>query len=462
MSQNIIVVGGGIAGLVSALLLSENKHNKITIIEKDKQVGGLLKKYDYKDFGCFDYGMHNILETGIKQLDSLIFNLLPQEEWQLLEGNKRDLAGVYINNKLQKNSPYIDLREYTHYTSFLNSFFNRNDIGSYQIDQFKTAGDFLSKKYGSLITDDVFKSILEKLYKSTIDKLDPMSTVVTPMGRIILLNESVMQEINKSEKLKSLLAYPEQRNLNLNLSSGRKAYYPKKYGIYRIIEAMVEVLKDRNVQLITDDYVTKISHNDKKIDSIKLNSGVEIDNIETFIWSADLINFYKLLSNKALNYNFDLPAKTSVTNIVIDKKLNLDDLYYFYCYEKDLSTFRVTPYYNYSDGAIINGTYKICVEMLIYDDIDSMEILTKKAISELIQMNLLEKNTNILFAKTEILNNGFPRPTKNNVEILDNIRNEIKDKKISNLINIGILAEKNLFFQTDVLIDLYKKMESLK
>ncbi|MCT7531809.1 NAD(P)-binding protein [Aliarcobacter cryaerophilus] len=462
MSQNIIVVGGGIAGLVSALLLSENKHNKITIIEKDKQVGGLLKKYDYKDFGCFDYGMHNILETGIKQLDSLIFNLLSQEEWQLLEGNKRDLAGVYINNKLQKNSPYIDLREYRHYTSFLDSFFNRNDIGSYQIDQFKTAGDFLSKKYGSLITDCVFKSILEKLYKSTIDKLDPMSTVVTPMGRIILLNESVMKEINKSEQLKSLLAYPEQRNLNLNLSSGRKAYYPKKYGIYRIIEAMVEVLKDRNVELITDDYVTKINHNDKKIDSIKLNSGVEIDNIETFIWSADLINIYKLLSNQTLNYNFDLPAKTSVTNIVIDKKLNLDDLYYLYCYEKDLSTFRVTPYYNYCDGAIINGTYKICVEMLIYDDIDSMEILTKKAISELSQMNLLEKNTNILFAKTEILNNGFPRPTKNNIEMLDNIRNEIKDKKISNLINIGILAEKNLFFQTDVLIDLYKKMESLK
>lgn len=151
-----------------------------------------------------------------------------------------------------------------------------------------------------------------------------------------------------------------------------------------------------------------------------------------------------------------------MTNIVIDKKLNLDDLYYLYCYEKDLSTFRVTPYYNYSDGAIVNDTYKICVEMLIYDDIDSIELLTKKAISELDQMNLLEKNTNILFAKTEILNNGFPRPTKNNIGILNSIRNKIKKEKISNLTNIGILAEKNLFFQTDVLIDLYKKMEKIK
>lgn len=444
------------------MLLSENKNNKITIIERDKQVGGLLKKYDYQDFGCFDYGMHNILETGIQQLDSLIFNLLPQEEWQLLEGNKRDLAGVYVNNKLQKNSPYIDLREHSHYASFLDSFFNKDDIGNYQIDQFETADDFLNKKYGSLITDDVFKSILEKLYKSTIDKLDSMSTIITPMGRIILFNQSLMKEINKSEKLKSLLAYPEQRNLDLNLSSGRKAYYPRKYGIHRIIDALVKILKEKNVQIVTNDYVSKINLNKKKIDSIKLNSGIEINDIKAFVWSADLINFYKLLSNQILDYNFDLLAKTSVTNIVIDKKLNLDDLYYLYCYEKDLSTFRVTPYYNYSDGAIVNDTYKICVEMLIYDDIDSIELLTKKAISELDQMNLLEKNTNILFAKTEILNNGFPRPTKNNIGILNSIRNKIKKEKISNLTNIGILAEKNLFFQTDVLIDLYKKMEKIK
>lgn len=247
------------------MLLSENKNNKITIIERDKQVGGLLKKYDYQDFGCFDYGMHNILETGIQQLDSLIFNLLPQEEWQLLEGNKRDLAGVYVNNKLQKNSPYIDLREHSHYASFLDSFFNKDDIGNYQIDQFETADDFLNKKYGSLITDDVFKSILEKLYKSTIDKLDSMSTIITPMGRIILFNQSLMKEINKSEKLKSLLAYPEQRNLDLNLSSGRKAYYPRKYGIHRIIDALVKILKEKNVQIVTNDYVSKINLNKKKL-----------------------------------------------------------------------------------------------------------------------------------------------------------------------------------------------------
>ena len=109
--MNNIIVGSGISGLISGLLLSKNGH-KVTIIEREDRIGGLLKSYNYGDFGFFDYGMHNFLETGIPEIDQMILNLFPLNQWNILEGEKRDIAGVYHNGRLQFNSPYIDVRHF--------------------------------------------------------------------------------------------------------------------------------------------------------------------------------------------------------------------------------------------------------------------------------------------------------------------------------------------------------------
>ena len=111
MANKIVISGAGITGLVSALLLLK-KHTgeDIYLVDKNEEAGGLLRRFDYGPWGSFDYGMHNMLQTGITELDELLWGLLPPEEWQLLNGNKRDLAGIFFNGRLQKNSPYIDLR----------------------------------------------------------------------------------------------------------------------------------------------------------------------------------------------------------------------------------------------------------------------------------------------------------------------------------------------------------------
>lgn len=81
--ENIVIVGGGIAGLLSALLFSQDDKYTIHLVEKSAELGGLQKSFDYGKFGKFDYGAHNILETGIKELDDLLFGLLPEDEWHI-------------------------------------------------------------------------------------------------------------------------------------------------------------------------------------------------------------------------------------------------------------------------------------------------------------------------------------------------------------------------------------------
>jgi len=98
-----IVVGGGIAGLLCALLLSERKGLDVTLVERAPSVGGLLGRLDYDGAGTFDLGMHNMYETGIAGLDGLLHGLLPADDWQILEGNRRDLAGSWFDGRLQVN-----------------------------------------------------------------------------------------------------------------------------------------------------------------------------------------------------------------------------------------------------------------------------------------------------------------------------------------------------------------------
>ena len=54
--------------------------------------------------------MHNIYDSGIVGLDERVAGLLPEADWQIAEGNARDLAGIFFRGRLQTNSPYIDLR----------------------------------------------------------------------------------------------------------------------------------------------------------------------------------------------------------------------------------------------------------------------------------------------------------------------------------------------------------------
>ena len=111
MASNTVIVGSGISGLLCALILCrQGEGQNIIIVEKNNELGGLLGRFHYDEWGDFDYGPHNLLETGIEELDKLLFNLLPESEWQFLEGSRRDLAGVYFNGVLQKHTPYIDLR----------------------------------------------------------------------------------------------------------------------------------------------------------------------------------------------------------------------------------------------------------------------------------------------------------------------------------------------------------------
>jgi len=464
----IVINGTGISGLVSALLLCEKGRGRdIIMVEKNQQIGGLLRRFNYEDFGDFDYGMHNFLETGIKQLDDIMFDLLPKEEWQILDGPKRDLAGIYINGKLQPNTPYIDLRSLTpeNYKESLTDFLEHLDNGVVsENDVNSNAYDYAVKRFGKITAENTIVPSLEKIHKKSCKDLDYMATLFTPMSRIAFCDEALVAELTQSRVLRDRIAWSDQRSLPLERSSLRKAIYPVKYGAYRVVDAIEKKLKNAGVTILNDTQLAGIVNADNRIKKIELKQGSGnsfINDVELMMWTGNIPMLGKYLNVDFTGIKSDKPLKTVIVNLLLDKKLEIGDLYYFFCYDKKFNTFRLTNYINYSSGAQRNGGYPICIELLIDDELISKRVnLEEMATKELFEFNITQPGTKVLFAKAEILDSGFPMPSVNNILGLKKIRNKIRKMNLKNLILVGVLAEDNLFFQTDVLIDLHKKIGS--
>lgn len=465
MKQNLAIIGAGISGLVAALLLAKTRQDRrIFIIEKSPEIGGLLKSFNYGEFGYFDYGMHTMAETGIEELDQLLFSTLNEKDWDLLEGPHRDLAGLYWKGNLQTVSPYMDIRSLadSQYRECLSDFFYNLNQGVEQDGQ--NAYDYAMKRFGKAIADHAINKAIKKIYKRESNQMDIMATKISPLSRVVLFNEPITADLVASKSLRDRIAFIDQRDLPLERSSNKNSYYPSRYGMYQIIDGLKRELIAHGVTLMTNAVVTGMNLRNNRIDNLTIFSGnqsIEMADIDEVYWSTGLPALGRLLNVKYTTGTADRPLQTVLLNILLDKKLNASDLYYFYCYEEGFNTFRLTNYSNYCTGSYRNGGYPICLEMLVDpSEIGDPKRLMAKGLEELTAFGVVEKSTNILFNKLEFLESGFPMPTLNNVKMMDHMRDEIKNKHIENLETIGVMAEKNLFFQGDILADAYLKIRS--
>lgn len=467
MNETYIIVGTGISGLLAALLLADQTNSEnIYLIERNKEIGGLLRCFDYGPNGLFDYGMHTFSETGIYELDRILRGLLPEEKWFQLQGKKRDLAGIFFNGILQHNSPYIDLRNLpgNQYEQALSELFLHLDkVASQPItdstDSYASAADFAVQRFGKYLAEKTLIPVLEKIHKKSAYELDFMATIFTPLNRLLAFGEALSHHLTQAQFFRDRIAYSEQRNLPAERSSGRNSYYPLDYGVVNVINAIYDRLMAKNVKILTESELTEIHFSDSRIQTVQVRNQTqtfEFSQIKSLIWTSNIPALGRYLHCDFGGMKYDPPLKTLVVNLLVSKPLDLGDLYYFFCYDPGFNTYRLTNYSNYCPGAYRNGGYPVSLEMLVAEtqNIDFEE----RAKDEIRRFGLLAPDTRFLFAKSEILEAGFPMPSINNIKTVKNIRQQIRDLDLNNLILTGILSEDNLFFQTDVLIDTYQKL----
>ena len=396
---SFVIVGGGLPSLLFAYLLNKRNPSKtIVIIESSNQVGGLFKSTQNRLGDTFDQGMHIYYETEIAEVDEAFLGILPSEEWQYLEGNRKDIAGIFYNGKLQQNTPYPDLRDHSEEEklAFIRSLFQ--PIGKKIFQDYSNVSDLLISHFGEQIANEIFEPILKKLYSLGGKQLDPLAFKLTAINRIALFNEQVVDDLMKSDYLRARIAYPDQLRLPFVRESRSRGVYPKIFGFGKVINRLTEKLLERDVlflyntrikELVLDeDRINYLICDDEKETKITVENGL--------IWSADVFSLLKSMNEK-VESKVKVNQKKYV-NILLKHYPNMGELYYFYNFDNFSEIFRVTNFTAYCANATNDNRFPICVEYWSKDVLTEDQIRSR-TINDLLQMNVIEDSESVLHAE---------------------------------------------------------------
>ena len=468
MTAKTIIVGSGLSGLMLAKMLKKyrNPDADIVIIEREPTIGGQFSSLDYGAFGHFDYGMHIYYESCIPEIDELFTSLLPEAEWHILSGNYKDVAGVFVNGRLQTSCPYVDLRTLPEET-------RRRIVADLLLAIAKNAGTHagpdasahavLTQHFGSVIANEVYAPVLQKLYLNDPSKLHELATKLTAIDRVALFDPAIMLDLMQSPAIRARICYPDQYTLPAYRTNNQRGFYPKQYGIFRVLEKFKRELEADGVEFMTATAITHLAIHDSRVDAVSFKNPATagtLADVRDVYWTAGLPPLAAALNIDLSDLKNDKREPALYVNLVFDKKPTMGGLYYFYCFDKGYRTFRVTSYVNYCPAACEGRGYPVCVEVWpeTGDSVDEAEVLGR-AVAELKAFGVVDGSHHLQFGKVErVHGGGFPLPTINNLSNIDTVRDRIRGRGVSNLVPMGVLAEKNVFFIKDVLIDAYQKV----
>ena len=315
--KNICVIGSGFSGLSSATYLANQGHN-VYVLEKNSKLGGRARQFSSKGF-TFDMGpswywMPDVFEKYFNDFDKNI------EDYLKLKRLDPSYRVFFDDGHIDVPANYQELKD----------LFESMEEGSGEnLDLFISQAE---KKYKVGIQNLVYKpglSIKEFIDKDTITgvfKLDIFKSM-----------HSHIRKYFKNEKIIKLLEFPilflgaTPKNTPalyslMNFADIKLGTWFPEGGMYKIVEAMVELAKEKGVKFYTSEEVKKFSYIDKKISHVITTK--KTYDVDFVVCSADYQHFdQNILEQKYKNYSASywdkrtLAPSSLLFYIGLDKKL---------------------------------------------------------------------------------------------------------------------------------------------
>ena len=341
--MNITILGAGISSIALAFFLQKNKKiKKIKILEKEKNIGGLLRSYKINKI-FYDVGPH-IIFSKHKDILKLMVTLLKKNKGQIKRSNKIIYKNKYYIKYPYENDlyklPLNDRKE------ALNKFINN----SFKKKTPKTMQDFFLKNFGRGIFEQYLKPYNNKIWKMHVSKLDTQMVDRIPQPPV--------EDIIKSANGVSTEGYKHQLYFN----------YPKKGGIQSLFDAFEKKLNKKKIEIIKEFKINKIkkinkffivTDNKTNIKSDKLISTIPLNNFYKYFeknrklestskklkYNSIIISIFNVKGNQAgSNFALMVPDK----NIIFHRISKLDFLGKNYSL-KDTTTFEIEITYRKGD-----------------------------------------------------------------------------------------------------------------
>ena len=260
--------------LTAYLAAKKYKKYKVILIEKNKKLGGLYTSINFSKKYTFDIGMHLIYACKNKILNNILLKKI-YNNWNIFRYPKKDIAGVYYNNSLNFDSPYIDL------SNLPKRKFNevRESIEKYSkkkiknISEYKNLAQLYKDRFGQKTFNNIINPILEKLWGVKANLMDPLASILVLIDRVILFKDDRnLIRVLKNESLRKRIGYPFQLKLPKKYYSKQNfGLYPKKFGLFNVINYFEKKLKNLDIEIYKNTKIERFYYNKNYLNKIKIN-----------------------------------------------------------------------------------------------------------------------------------------------------------------------------------------------
>ena len=457
-----VITGTGISSLFLAeLLIRKNyKGESIVLIESSDDIGGLFGMLKHDEYTTFDIGMHTVQFTGNSDIDEIIESIYSDDDWYRFKAPLHDISGTIIGNKVFENGPYfhLDYFEEAYRNNLISELRdnlrqrqNRNEC---ELTKNMNASSFLVNRFGKNLADATYIEALRKRYQISPDELGQIATTLTPMNRLSMENVFSEKELLENEEIRSVIAWPNQRDLPLNLSSNRDVIYPRKNGIHLLIDKLQNQLAEQGVKFLTSSKIVKITKKDKKVSVLCIeqqSQSMQID-VDHMFWSGNISNLITLLEEHKPNYVTNNPLQTVIATIKAEpNSIRKSDCLYFFSYLHNNGLYRFNNYAAYHGENAKKNQGLLSMEYLIPKDVT---LSKDQVINDLVDFDFVDNVLDSNQIKIHFLPFGHPYPSLANIYAEDNLLREFLDINLTNIDVFGSSLSRNRFFQKDVLQNL--------
>lgn len=440
--------------MMAALLLKRRHPSRqVILLEAAAQPGGNYRCVDLGPQGRFDQGMRMFYETGIPEFDALIHGILPAQDWHVMRGNEKDIAGIYWKGGLQVHTPYLDLRRLEP-DAF--AACKREVLAAAEADKpadTAYALAYLQGRFGPMVAG-MLGEVLEKLYGAAAQQLDVIACKQPAMDRVVLFDSETMQGLLGDAALRARVAWPEQLTLPVMRPFNQAALYPRRYGMDAVIARLQAQLEDAGVALRLGDSIQYIEQAQGRIRTIRTKSA-QIDAPAQLLWTGGLPVLAKLLG-LAVPPPPAMPQTALAYVLLPQPPEAMQRLYHFYCFDKGLHSFRVTNHANYCPDAKHAAGYPLCVELWnVPPGVEPGAL----AVKELSAMGIATEGA--VVAGVAHTPNLHAMCGLEAVQGMRKLREGVQALAVENLELAGVAAVEGLLLLYEVWRDMYRRLEKL-
>ncbi len=355
--KKVVILGGGLSGLACAYKLLQNGA-EVTIVEKEKEVGGLARTIKYKDF-YFDFSAHRFLGKDKELIEEMKI---------LMEGNLKRCAkrsrilmwGHWLNypfelaNLMIYMPKFLALRAVADYVySLIKRRFRPTKIVSFK--------DWFIASFGYTLYTTNCEPYATKHWRR-----DP-SQIASEWGEARSPADFNLKTIIKDLLLKKRASKLEEGNPYPDADS---FYYPIRGGCGSIPKRFAEEIKNLGGKIITDAEVIKVNNQSDDSYVVYRQNGQPVkEDADVIVSTIPVSNLVKVLSPEVPPEIYDRLSQlkylnTIFINVIINRPRVSDDSWLYFPQSSDEVLFvRAVEMKNWSEDLAPADKTGLCLDV---------------------------------------------------------------------------------------------------